>query len=298
MPVIEYSSMCLNESNCRDKIIEAKSLVESNGFEFGVQIHNSIHRGLYDKLMEFKGKLKFSVHSPVFSKYFFNFANSNFEFLKKMADENIKYLDETGTDIFFFHGFFMTDRQIIHDMKNYRKTLLEGIGYESSLNDSFIMNPDFFNTDIFFKYKKTFIENYKRFTELYPDHVIALENDFIGVGSGLQRPKEIIELIGNLWFDLGHFWCSSILHEFDYYEKCDEIIEKKNIVGVHINHNFTRPNSDRERIRDSHAHLYEKSEQKLKPVLRKFLDKDSMIFTLEIVNGDIEDVKVLLDWLG
>lgn len=297
MPVIEFSSMCLNEENYLDKINKAKDLVRSNGFEFGVQIHNSIERSLYDKLLELKDDVKFSVHSPVFSEYFFNLANEDFEFYRPLFEKNASYLKEAGTDIFFFHGFFMTDRHINHDMKNYRATIREGIGDQSSLNGSFIMNPSFFDNDIFQYYKKNFVANRDKLMKMFPDLTVTFENDFVGIGSGMQRPREIIELIDNLWFDLGHFWCSSMLHGFDYYEKCDEIIGKKKILGVHINHNFTKKSTEKEKIRDSHAHLYEPSDQDLKPVLRKLLDKGNGIFTLEIVGGDVEDVKVLLDWL-
>jgi hypothetical protein len=298
MPVIEYSSMCLNEDNCLKKINDAKLLVKSAGFDFGVQLHNSIGRGLYDKIIGLKNEIKLSVHSPLFSKYFFNLANTNFDFLKTLCDDNIKHLKEVGTDIFFFHAFFMTEKQIVHDMKNYRKTLLEGIGDLSSLNGSFIMNPEFFKTEIFYRYKKTFMDNYDRLAALYPEFVLALENDFVGIGSGLQRPEEILDLIDNLWFDLGHFWCSSLVHEFDFYAQCEEVIEKKNIVGVHINHNFMTHDTPKEKIRDSHGHIYQRNEQELKPVLRKLLEKGNEIFTLEIVDGDIEDVKTLLDWLS
>jgi hypothetical protein len=167
-----------------------------------------------------------------------------------------------------------------------------------SLNGSFIMNPEIFNSKIFLEYKNRFIENLKRIKELYPDYIVALENDFVGIGSGLQRPQEILELLDDLWFDLGHFWCSSLVHEFDFYEYSDRIIEEKNIVGVHINHNLMGKKTMKENIVDSHAHLYEKSEQDLKNIVRKLLSKGVDIFTLEITNGDIEDVKIILDWLS
>jgi hypothetical protein len=298
MQVIEYSSMCFNLENCEDKIKEAKKLVEQNGFDFGVQIHNSITKDLFEKIMQFKNDIKLSVHSPVFSKYFLNLASSDFDFTKSICDENIKYLKKVGTNIFFFHSLFLTDKPIIHDMKNYRKTMRESIGNELCLNNSFIMNPEMFNSKLYQKYKSNFIENFSKVKKLYPDFVITLENDFVGIGSGLQRPQEIFEIIENLWFDLGHFWCSSLVHEFDYYEMCDKIINEKNIIGVHINHNFMTKKTQKENMIDSHAHIYEKSEQILKPVIRKLLDKKINIFTLEIVDGDIEDIKTLLNWLN
>ncbi len=294
---IEYSSMCLNEDNYKEKIIEAKKIVEKEGFEFGIQLHNSIDKNLFDKLLQFKDQIKFSIHSPVFSKYFINLCSSNYDFSKNIIEDSIKYLDLFNTNILFFHGFFMTENPILHDMKNYRKTMAESISLKYSLNNSFIMNPEYFYTEEYFFYRERFVNNLKRLKEDFSKYIIAIENDFVGIGSGLQRPEEIINLVENLWFDLGHFWCSSLLHNFDFYEKSDEIIEKKNIVGVHINHNFMTKRDKKENIKDSHAHLYEKTDQNLKPIVKKLFSKGVNIFTLEILDGDIRDINVLLNWL-
>ncbi|OHD15365.1 MAG: hypothetical protein A2086_06800 [Spirochaetes bacterium GWD1_27_9] len=300
MPIIEYSTMCFNEENYKTKIIETKDLIIRNGFDFGVQIHNSIGKNLFDKILNLQKEIgfKLSVHSPIFAKYFLNLAANNFEIVKTICNENVEYLKKIGTNIFFFHGFFMTDKPIVHDMKNYRKTMLDSINPKFSLNNSSIMNPEFFDTDSFHNYKNIFVSNLKTLKKLYPDFIISLENDFPGIGSGLQRPEEIFTLIENLWFDLGHFWCSSLLYDFDFYDLSDKIIKEKNIVGVHINHNLTKKTDEKYFIYDTHSHLYQKSEQNLKPVVRKLLEKNINILTLEIVDGDIEDAKILLNWLS
>ena len=108
---------------------------------------------------------------------------------------------------------------------------------------------------------------------------------------------DIKECIDNLWFDIGHLWCSSILHEFDFYKAADELISDMNIIGVHLNHNLTPQNAPKDQIYDSHTHLYAETEQNLKPVIKNLLKKGVEIFTLEIRDGDIEDVKILIDWL-
>ena len=296
--ILEYSSMCLSAENYKEKIREAKRLVESNGFDFGVQLHNSITKDLFDKITELRDEIKLSVHSPVFAEYFINLSSPDFALTKKSCDEAIEYLRQIGTDIFFFHSLFLTDRPIVHDMKNYRKVMREGIGNEFSLNGSFTMDPKIFDTPMYEAYKSRFIENYQKIKKLYPSFIISLENDFVGIGSGLQRAREIDELVENLWFDLGHFWCASLVHGFDYYEYCDKFIKEKNIVGVHLNHSFMTQNTPLEKIQDSHAHIYEKSAQELKPVVRKIHDKGINILTLEIVDGNIKDIETLLDWMG
>lgn len=294
---IEYSTMCFNETNYAEKITTARDFVNKRGYEFGVQIHNSIDRSLFDKVMEFKDEIRFSVHSPVFAKYFLNLASTDFEKIQETCDQCTPYLSQLGTDIFFFHGFFMTEKPIVHDMKNYRKAIREGIGDKYCLNGSFIMDPGFFETQTFNSYKEIFKANLKRVTEKYSSYKVTLENDFTGIGSGLQRPSEIHELVDNLWFDLGHFWCSSILHDFDFQEECDRILTQKNILGYHLNHNLIKRDSSKNLIKDSHTHFYMESEMNLKPIIRKIFEKDSGIVVLEILDGDLKDMEVLFDWL-
>lgn len=299
MTRIEYSTMCLSPENFLQKIKEASKFVEKQGFDFGIQIHNSIEQEFFNLLLPLRNDYHFSIHSPIFSQYFLNLASNDYLLTKSCIDKCATYLPTFNTDILFFHGFFMTETPIIQDMKNYRKTIRNSIGEQYSLNKSFIMNPVFFNTDIFIKYKEVF---QKHFDSLKDDYrgkklTIALENDFVGIGSGLQRPTEIHELIDKLWFDLGHFWTSSVLHEFDFHEETKRIIENKEIVGVHLNHNLIKKNSPKELIRDSHQHFYLESEMNLAPIVRSLVEKKVGIITLEILDGDLRDLEILFDWL-
>ena len=173
-----------------------------------------------------------------------------------------------------------------------------GIGDSFRLNDSFIMNPAVFQTGLYLEYKTRFAQNFTKLKSMFPHLRVALENDFVGMGSGLQRPQEIHEFIDPLWFDLGHFWCSSLLHGFDYYEECERIAASKEIVGVHINHNFMTADTPKEMIRDSHGHIYEPSAQNLGPVVRDLLEKGVDLFTLEIVDGDSSDLRRFFEWIG
>lgn len=297
MPVIELSSMCMTVDNCRTKIDEGKAIAKANGFGFGVQLHNSISRELYDEILQNRDGIELSMHSPVFAEYFINLAASDFDLALAACRDNAARLSDIGSDILFFHGFFMTDKPLVHDMKHYRRVMAAGIGDEFRLNESFIMNPAVFETQLYRNFKSRFAQNFTKMKSMFPHLRLALENDFVGMGSGLQRPQEIHEFIDPLWFDLGHFWCSSLLHGFDYYEGCERIIEEKEIVGVHINHNFMTAETPREELRDSHAHIWQPSAQNLAPIVRSLLDSGADLFTLEIVDGDAQDMKRFFEWI-
>ncbi len=296
--IIEYSSICLNDDNYREKIKEARAAAEAAGFEFGIQIHNSIEAPFLRTLAGLRGEVEFSVHSPLLAKYFLNLTAGDMAGIRPSLDEAVSRLKEFGTDLFFFHGFFLTDRPIVHDLKNYRSAMREAIGAEFSLNGSFVMDPSFFNTERYSAMKDLFSKNLALTKTLYPGLTVAVENDFVGMGSGLQRPREIIELAHDLWFDTGHFWCASLVHKFDFYEETERVLDSVRVHGVHVNNNLMTRNDPPESMRDSHTHLYIKSEQKLKSLVRSIADRGIKRLTLEIVEGDIEDMNILLTWLG
>jgi hypothetical protein len=282
----------------KKKIEEIRSFLKNHGFDFGIQLHNSISTDLYNTLLPYREEISFSIHSPVFAKYFVNLASKHIDVAIPIVLDCDRLTTQWGTGTIFFHGFFMTHTPIVHDMKNYRKVMLQSIGPQYALDNSFIMDPAIFTTDQFAEFKKHFKDNVSRIKELFPHKIISLENDFPGMGSGLQRPDEIIDLIDNLWFDLGHFWCSSLLHKFDFHQESLKLINEKRIVGVHLNHNLCTNATPAERLNDSHTHFYHKSDMNLKPIIKKLVDKGVDSLTLEIVDGDVEDVRILVDWLG
>jgi hypothetical protein len=289
--------MFFTPENCHTKIREISGLLKDQGFDFGIQLHNSISIELHNALLPYRDEFKFTIHSPAFSKYFINLASGNFDFALSILKDCDTLTTEWKSDLIFFHGFFLAHSPIVHDMKNYRKVMRQSIGPEYALNNSFIMDPAIFTTDQFTEFKQYFVTNIERIKAYFPHKVISLENDFPGMGSGLQRPEEIHELIDNVWFDLGHFWCSSLLHGFDFHQESARLIDEKKIVGVHLNHNLCTSDTPLERLNDSHTHFYHYSTMNLPPIIRKLVDKGIDSLTIEIVDGDIEDVKMLVDWI-
>jgi hypothetical protein len=298
MITIEYSSICFSEENYSQKIDEARRLVESAGLAFGLQIHNSISRQQLAKLLPYRDELSLSVHSPALGSHFLNLASPDRAAIEQTLSECLPVVEEARSNIFFFHGMFFCDKPIEHNMREYRRVMLAAMGDEFSVDQSFTQSPRVFETAAFAARKQIFRENLAWLKKRLPGMVVALENDFVGVGSGLQRPQELHELVENLWFDVGHFWCSSLLHKFDWTAESLRLIAEKNIVGVHLNHNFSQPDDTPGELRDSHGHLYSEAPQDLRPVVRALRDKGVERFCLEIVGGDIKDVETLLNWLG
>jgi sugar phosphate isomerase/epimerase len=298
MTVIEYSSVCLRSPDWREKLAEARQYVESQGFPFGVQIHNNSSPDTVRNLVEWcPDGVQLSVHSPALAKHFLNLATSNRAAIEQTLEETLPVLDRARTDTFFFHGFFLTEQPITHDMSRYREVVGAAMGNGIALGDSFIMNPRIYSSELYRQHKALLTENFAWLQKHLPHLTVALENDYPGLGTALQRPEDIIGTIPNLWLDLGHLWVSSLVHGFNYYRAIDELVANTNIVGVHVNHNFSTPSMPVEELRDSHGHLYLPSPQQLKDVMQKLRRINVPIITLEVVDGDLNDLKVLIDWI-
>jgi hypothetical protein len=296
-PVVEYSSICLNEQNYREKIAEARALVEAAGFRFGVQIHNSISRSFLDKLLEYREELSLSVHSPVLAEFFLNLATTDRAAIERLLPGSLEVLKAARTNVFFFHGFFLTDKPIVHNMRDYRGVMINAVGPDFVCGNSYNQSPKALETTSYAARKFIFKENLEWLQNRLPDYVVALENDYTAIGNGLQRPQEILELVDNVWFDFGHFWVSALMHGFDFETAALDIIRRKNIVGVHLNHNFSIREHGHEGFRDSHGHFYDDSPMDLKPIVKALREKGCPRYCLEIVGGDARDVEIFLSWL-
>jgi hypothetical protein len=298
MTTIEYSSVCLRGPDWREKLAEARHYVESQGFSFGVQIHNNSDLATVRRLVDWRPDgVRLSVHSPALATHFLNLATSNRSAIEQTLEETLPVLDWAQTTTFFFHGFFLTEKPIPHDMSRYREVVGGAMGDGIALGNSFIMDPRLFSTELYVRHKALLVENFAWLQRRLPHLTVALENDYPGLGTALQRPEDIIGTIPNLWLDLGHLWVSSLVHRFDFYQAIDELIAKVNIVGVHLHNNFSTADMAVEELRDSHGHLYLPSRQNLKAVMRKLRDIKVPIITVEVVNGDLDDLKILMDWI-
>lgn len=297
-PVVEYSSVCFNEQNFKEKILEARALVESAGFSFGVQIHNSISSDFLKLLLEYRDEISLSVHSPALASHFLNLATTNRSAIEDLLPGCLAVLRDAKTNVFFFHGFFLADTPIVHNMRDYRRVMIDAVGADYVCGNSINQQPAALETAAFAARKQIFRENLEWLQKRLPEYVVALENDYTAIGNGLQRPQEIGELVNNLWLDTGHFWVSSLMHKFDFQECAIQLIEQKNVVGVHLHHNFSTPQHSYEEFRDSHGHLYQAAPQNLAPIVKALRKKGCPRYCIEVGNGDIRDVEILLNWLS
>lgn len=286
---IELSTMCFYHGNTLAKIKPCRKLIESYGFEFGIQLHNSITKELYNKI---KGlDVKFSIHAPILSDYFINLANNDFDTILTNFKNTAYIMQSLHSNIVLFHGFFMTQKPIKNDPANYGKVLRDAIDNKYRLNDTRVMDPKFLETEEFRSYQNTVKKNMKRLRDQYPSYILCIENDFPGIGNGNQTPAHLIYLDCPIWIDVGHLWASATLNKFNFYTGLDTICKRCRVVGVHLNTNRTPLNWNfKSPYGDTHSHFSRKYDMNMDKIISILKKNQINHFTIEVIDGDLEDI--------
>ena len=291
---IELSTMCFHHGDTLAKIKRCRDYIESQGFEFGVQLHNSVTKDLYNKIKDLD--VGFSVHAPVFSDYFINLANNDFNTVLAGFQNTASVMQSLRCNVALFHGFFMTQKPIKNDPANYGKVLRDAMDNNYRLNDTRVMDPKFLETDEFKNYQNTVKEHMKQLRERYPSYTLCIENDFPGIGNGNQTPAHLIYVDCPIWLDTGHLWASSILNKFDFYRGIDTICKQCQVIGVHLNTNRTPLNWNlKSPDGDTHSHFSGEYDMDMERIISILKRNQITHFTIEVVGGDIEDVTFLIE---
>lgn len=291
---IELSTMCFYHGDFLAKVKQCRNLIESHGFEFGIQLHNSITHDFYNKI---KGlDVQFTIHAPVLSDYFINLANNDFQIVLAAFQNTADIMQILQSNVALFHGFFMTQKPIRNDPANYNKILRDAIDNKYRLKNTRVMDPKFLMTEEFRNCQNTVKEHMKQLRERYPYYTLCIENDFPGIGNGNQTPEHMISLDCPIWLDIGHLWASAILNKFDFYTGIDILCKECQVVGVHLNTNRT-PLSWNLKYPDgdTHSHFsraYDMDMDKIIGILKK---NHITHFTIEVIDGDVDDVTFLIE---
>jgi len=290
---IELSTMCFYHGDPVIKIKQCREYTESHGIEFGIQLHNSTNKELFDKIKDIN--VNFSVHAPVFSDYFINLASNDFDTIIAGFQNTLHVMESLQSNIALFHGFFMTQKPIKNDPANYGKVLREAIDNKYRLDNTRVMDPKYLITEEFKTCQNNVKKNMRKLIETYPSYTLCMENDFPGIGNGNQTPEHLIYLDCPIWIDTGHLWASAILNKFNFYEGLDTICKQCQVVGVHLNTNRTPSIWDfKSPDGDTHSHFSREYDMDMDNIISILKANKITHYTIEIVDGELEDVKFLV----
>lgn len=291
---IELSTMCFRQDEILPKVKRCREVIESQGFEFGIQLHNSVTIGLYDKIKRLD--VPFTIHAPVLSDYFINLANNDFQTALAAFENTAQVMQSLKCTVVLFHGFFMTSKPIKNDPNNYNKVLREAIDNRYRLDNTRVMDPKFLETEEFKKYQHTVKTHMKQLRERYPSYTLCMENDFPGIGNGNQTPEHMRYLECPVWLDTGHLWASAILNKFDFYLGLEWVCKNCQVIGVHMNTNSTPLNWNlKYPDGDTHSHFSKKYDMNMDKVISVLKKNHIKHFTIEIIDGDVDDINFFIE---
>jgi hypothetical protein len=291
---IELSTMCFYHGDALAKIKRCRNLIESHKFEFGIQLHNSITKDLYNKIKTLD--VTFTIHAPIFSDYFINLANNDFKTVLASFQNTANVMQSLQSNVALFHGFFMTQRPIKNDPANYNKVLHDAIDNKYLLKNTRVMDPKFLETEDFQKYQNTVKKNMKQLREKYPSYTLCMENDFPGIGNGNQTPAHLMYLDCPIWLDIGHLWASAILNKFDFYTGLEAVCKQCQVIGVHLNTNRTPLDWNlKYPDGDTHSHFSKEYDMDMYKIISILKKNQITHFTIEVIDGDVDDVNFFIE---
>ncbi|MFH1544782.1 MAG: hypothetical protein ABIE23_01670 [archaeon] len=286
---IELSSMAVNEFNYKEKINQFRKIIESNGFEFGFQIHNRTTPQLFERILDLN-ELSFSFHAPINEPHFLNLCLKDRKEIKKRIEKQLKLGKRINARYLVFHGFYMTEIELPNIPGKTWDSIQKSVPKE--FTEKSFPEKSFFESSYFKELFERALSNLELVKDSKP--VACVENDAAFVGLGLQRPQEIKKVNVPLCFDLGHFWSSSLIHEFDLYKELKGIAKKLEIHASHLQLNEFTALSPKKEVFDTHNHLYCNPSIDLKKVIEILVEANCNNFVLEILEADKKDLEVLI----
>lgn len=109
---IEISTKGFNENNFEEKIKIFDKIVKEAKYEFGIHIGFEVSREFAEKIKQTFPDLKYSMHAPLFDRYYLNLTNKNFSGIKKRVKNQLELAKEFNIDFAVFHGWLLNDGDV------------------------------------------------------------------------------------------------------------------------------------------------------------------------------------------
>ncbi len=290
---LDISSSSVSKEDGLNLLKEFKETIEKNGFNFGVQLHNTAKSSTIQMLVD--NAIPLTVHSPITGKYSLNLATKNSSEIFSAFDENAQFLRKLNVNKSVFHGFSMCD-QLIPRMENfsdYDKYLKLIDREELHLNANFPQNKDYTNSEEFLNRRDILKENLKIIRERYPDITFCIENDLPIYNYSSMRIKDLLYLEHPICLDIGHLWASSLLLDFDFYAEVELALQSPQLKMIHFHNSPITSKTPKTQIADGHIGFEKCYELDFQKVFSLFMKYDIEYLVLEITQITQKDIEIV-----
>jgi len=294
---VDYTSAALHPDDCQQKIEAACKFCDTQGWTFGIQVHNTCTADWLSTLGSLDVPL--SYHAPLLSKYFMNLANEDKRYAWDSANKTADLIQQHGGNLAVYHGFLMTDVpvRIFGQFASFDEAMRAAYREELSQPER-VFCRDFLGTQEFAERFERVKARHAALNKQFPQVTWCIEDDYPVYGAGMLLAEQMAQVGGPLCLDISHQWIASLLFGRDFHEQVEATAQTGQVRCVHFHANPIRPDTPIETYRDGHQSLATPNCMDLPRVARILQQYDVTHLVLETPEADLRDLQLLSDWLS
>ncbi len=288
---VEITSSAFRGAGGLENLRRCHAFAADCGWEFGIQLHNSIASGEIERLVATGVPL--SAHAPLNSLYNWNFAAADIEPVLHSVDENVRLFRRLGIRRTVFHGFFMTDLPVpaFGHGRSYDDCMREVCRPDLLRFPGFRLNADYTGTPEFRMRRDRVRDNLARLRTLHPELLFCIENDFPAYGASNMLAQDAIALESPLCLDTGHLWTTARLFELDFHREAEAFLASGQVEMIHLHASRYDDSIPLREWGDGHLPFATPNRMELPRLVRTALKAGVTHFVLEIVDGTPDDLR-------
>jgi endonuclease IV len=292
---LEVTSSAFHGEAGIDNFHACRAAAEENGFEFGIQLHNSALRDEVERIAGFGVKL--SAHAPLLSEYNINLGAESFELSRQIIEENVKLFRKLNIHETVFHGFGMTDKPILAFDRNraYDDCMKDIFRPELSIDGKSRMCCDFTGTEEYAERQDRVKERLEFLRENYQDILFCIENDFPAYGSANLFPENAARLNHPACLDTSHLWAVAHLFDRDFHGEVEKFLDMCDVKMVHVHASSYTSDVPKADWGDGHLPFSSPNQMDLPRFVQSCRDNGVRHYVLEIVAATPQDIITFAD---
>ncbi len=223
----------------------------------------------------------------------------------EMLEESAKTAAVFGADILVLHAGYATDRRIYTDFEERRKSLEDAPPLPETYiykHEGMVSTAEYCDAPEYRVHLGETIKNLPRAIEICRNRgiTLAVENINPRITYLMQQPEDLFltaRKVPEVRFclDIGHLWISSLIHNFNYLETIDRILETRRVITTHLHNNHSTAGKP-ESVADDHLSL-DRGELPYREVVELLMRKGPGRFIVEAKERPMENLQILRDLL-
>ena len=293
---VDYASAALHGPDALSKVDAAGIFCRQQGWQFGIQIHNSESRADIKRLARLGAPL--SWHGPLCSKYFMNLAGGESSHAEQSARKTARIMHKYDPSLVVFHGFLMTDYPVraFNRKCGFEEAMSAGARPELHHDDGRLI-LDYCDTDEHLERLDRVRGRCRWLGENFPDIVWCIENDFPVYGGGLLLARHMLAVDSPLCLDTSHLWTTCVLFRQDFHAEVDQLAQAGRVRCVHLHASPLAPEEPGD-WQDGHQPLNTPNRMDLPRLVRRLHEAGMRHWVLEMPRASLVDLQTLAQWLA